>query len=1027
VLTVSKITANAAGYAEYLQGKAQPAGLGDYYLRDGERVEAPGRWVSGALVLLADAAQPVGGDELRSLLAVRHPDTGSPFRRAGGNGEAVAAIDATFSAPKSVSAAWAIADQGLREQIEQTHELAVDRAIAYSVGQVAMVRQRAGEHVFHVHAAGVIATSWRHSTARAVEGRAPDPQLHSHVLLHGALRREGRIAAIDSRMWFVHRREIAAAYRTELARELSKLGFQIQRATGRGGRYFELEGVPRALLDRWSGRHHQVQEAITARLETKQAALLALGTSEAPESRDAAQRLNALRRASRLTAAEDRYASWSTRVAKGQATHRDLDRQWAQTASAVGFERRQIDRLHSGAPELHPVDPKVVLEALTEFDATLERREAQAIVLERSAGVPIHESLDTLDQLVCDGELLVLDDGRYTTRQHRARELATVTLANRLAAARAPALPTELVALQARILEGELRRVGGTLSGEQRAALELACSDRRLVVIEGQAGTGKSTTLTAIARAHQSQGRQLIVTSTAALAAQTLAGEFAGAAVNATPYSTDALHHAIERGRVELCENVTVIHEEAALACTREQHRLLTAVELCGARLIEVGDPRQSQAVGAGGLWSRLQTAALKQRAHVELTRNVRAQDPADREAQAWFRAGQHDQAIRSYANRGLVTLTFDQRDAEDRALEAAHADRGAGKHTLVIAQSSNEHLDELNARAQAIRLQDGELGQHGLPVFGRPYSLHPGDRVQIRNSIKHSELGYLPNGSTATIVDIDPRMGAATIKLADGRHTTLNQRQIDQANVRLAYVQHPFPAQGQTTDSTHLIIAQNTTREGAYVALTRARQRTQIHASLQHLELDNHQDRLAALAERVSRDGPQVPSIDTPLAHEQQIVDQHTLSIDNPERPAEPDHQPEPQPIRAAHGEQRQRETAPEPTNPAAWLTVLGPQPNPADAERATWNRAAIAIERDRNAYNIDPAEPAALGPPPPPGQFQQRHEQRKAAEAVIDAIELLHPTDSNAHATLQERIINTPGLIPANHEQDRSPGWEP
>ena len=46
--TVAKITERAAGgYAEYLEGKAQPGELGDY-LRDGERVEAPGRWAAGA-------------------------------------------------------------------------------------------------------------------------------------------------------------------------------------------------------------------------------------------------------------------------------------------------------------------------------------------------------------------------------------------------------------------------------------------------------------------------------------------------------------------------------------------------------------------------------------------------------------------------------------------------------------------------------------------------------------------------------------------------------------------------------------------------------------------------------------------------------------------------------------------------------------------------------------------------------------------------------------------------------------------
>ena len=49
VLTVAKVTAAVAGsYAEYLEGKATAPELGDYYLKDGERVEAPGRWVSGA-------------------------------------------------------------------------------------------------------------------------------------------------------------------------------------------------------------------------------------------------------------------------------------------------------------------------------------------------------------------------------------------------------------------------------------------------------------------------------------------------------------------------------------------------------------------------------------------------------------------------------------------------------------------------------------------------------------------------------------------------------------------------------------------------------------------------------------------------------------------------------------------------------------------------------------------------------------------------------------------------------------------
>jgi conjugative relaxase-like TrwC/TraI family protein len=269
-------------------------------------------------------------------MAVRRPDTGEPLRRAGGSGEAVAALDATFSAPKSVSAIWAVADPDLRAEIERAHERAIDRAVGYSEERVAMIRQRIDQDtVLHAKPAGVIATSWRHTTARAVESRPPDPQLHSHVLLHGAVRRDGQIVAIDSRSWLVHRREVGAAYRTELARELNQLGFEIQRGTGRGERYFEIAGVPTALLDRWSSRHHQVQAAIRARLAEQEAALRAIAAGGGPDGHDAVERLALLKKTGQLAPAEERFMSTLTRSAKTPVTHRDLDEHWRATAGSI--------------------------------------------------------------------------------------------------------------------------------------------------------------------------------------------------------------------------------------------------------------------------------------------------------------------------------------------------------------------------------------------------------------------------------------------------------------------------------------------------------------------------------------------------------------------------------------------------------------------------------------------------------------------------------------------------------------------
>jgi conjugative relaxase-like TrwC/TraI family protein len=870
MLTVAKITrVSAQGYSEYLEGKARASELGDYYLRDGERVEAPGRWAGGASLFGIDPSRPVAGHELRAMMDVRRPDTDGPLRAAGAGGEAVAALDATFSAPKSVSAVWALAGPNLSDQIEQAHERAVDRALGYAVGQVPMLRRRVSrDTVIHEKATGVVATSWRHTTARSVDGALPDPQLHSHVLLHGAVRRGGKVMAIDSRSWLVHRREVGAAYRTELARELAGLGFGVQRGTGRGGRYFEIAGIPQELLDRWSSRHHQVQAAIQQRLDTQREMLAQAIVAGGPEGVEAAARLELLDATGLLSPREERLMVTATRSSKTPVTVTDLDTAWRRDANGIGFGRERVEVLRrQPQAELLAAGRREVLDGLTEFDAVFPARDARAVALERSAGAPIHDALERLRAMRSGDDILVLADrAGGTTREHRGRERAVVQLTQQLAERHVAPVPSKITAQQIELLDRELKSGGGRLSGEQRAAIELACGTQPLVVIEGHAGTGKSTTLTGIARAHVDAGRTIIVTSTAALAAERLAGDLTQAGVECDAYSTIRLATAVRDGRVELGPESTVIHDEAALASTREQLRLLEAVQESGARLIEVGDPGQNQPVGAAGLWNHIDTAVDDAGGRVELTVNQRAQNEHDRRDQARFRDGDAEHALRGYAARDRVHLQTDQQTAEDRALDAAQANRQAGLRTIVIAQTTNDQLDELNARAQAIRRQHHELGDKALPLPHRPYELHAGDEITVRRTLQHPEHGPLRNGTTARIHTATPN--GLELQLGDGKIVALNHAQAEQADLRLAYVQHPFPAQGITTDTSHLIVAEHATREGTYVALTRARQQTHIYAA--QVKGD---DPIVALTERVNRTEPDVPSINTPLAHENAIT----------------------------------------------------------------------------------------------------------------------------------------------------------
>jgi hypothetical protein len=127
-------------------------------------------------------------------------------------------------------------------------------------------------------------------------------------------------------------------------------------------------------------------------------------------------------------------------------------------------------------------------------------------------------------------------------------------------------------------------------------------------------------------------------------------------------------------------------------------------------------------------------------------------------------------------------------------------------------------------------------------------------------------------------------------VRLADGREGPFDRSLLDAAATRLAYVCHPFRAQGQTTDTTHVIATRLSTAEGSYVGLTRARSRTHVYAATDELELQPGAPRepaLATLAERLGRSVPEMPSIRVPLAHEQRVEREHTERTGTDPRPA--------------------------------------------------------------------------------------------------------------------------------------------
>ena len=256
MMSASSIGAGrGGGYARYLEGKTVAPERGDYYLTPGgELAEAPGNWLSAPDTLArlgVDPDAPVDGGDFIALMEGRHPGTGRWLRRAGADGSRGGGIDVTFSAPKSVSVVWALGDPWQREQIEAAHARAVERSVGYLRERVPVVRRRYGAEVIEEPAKDLIAAAYRHTTARGVSGAdAPDPQLHTHVVISGAVREDGRIVAVASRPVFRGAREVGAFYRSALAEDSRGRAIRSSRAPAATDATSRSQGSPRSCVTR---------------------------------------------------------------------------------------------------------------------------------------------------------------------------------------------------------------------------------------------------------------------------------------------------------------------------------------------------------------------------------------------------------------------------------------------------------------------------------------------------------------------------------------------------------------------------------------------------------------------------------------------------------------------------------------------------------------------------------------------------------------------------------------------------------
>jgi hypothetical protein len=116
-----------------------------------------------------------------------------------------------------------------------------------------------------------------------------------------------------------------------------------------------------------------------------------------------------------------------------------------------------------------------------------------------------------------------------------------------------------------------------------------------------------------------------------------------------------------------------------------------------------------------------------------------------------------------------------------------------------LIADASNKEIDRLNARAQHLRSERGELGAREIYLTDTHYPIREGDHVAFIAQHRPPRQPRVENGTRAEVTRIG-RNGTVTLTL-DGSEREITLEGKDTDSLRLAYAQHVYRQQGATVE----------------------------------------------------------------------------------------------------------------------------------------------------------------------------------------------------------------------------------
>ncbi len=819
--------------------EADRSRVDDYYLAEGSGLArrfgaSPGEGVTELVTL--------DGDGYEQWVAGRDPETGLSRGRLRQDGNAVRFVEITVNGPKT----WSLA-AALNPEVAMAYDAAQDRAAEQIIGWVgehATTRVGPRGRQVQVPVERIEAAVVRHYTSRA-----GDPHRHLHLQVNARVYAAGQWRGLHS---VGFRDSIEALNGIGHAAVMCDPGFR--GALASAGFTIEPDTGEVAELVPFVGAFSERAAQIGRNIDRYEAEWRTANPGQEPGP--------AVRR------------SWDRRAWKDARPDKvapkdgaELVRAWNQQLRDLGYRDLSSQPglpIVVGAPRVGEFDRDAAVESIlvrlgarrSAWNAADVRGQAEkaiaaaGLVVDRAVRTELAEDLTVRAVAACVPllhQVGVPDHVRSLTSTNVLRTEADIVA--RLAD-RASVPPGRAV----------LSPDAGTgLDELQRTAVTTLTSDAELVVIEGAAGAGKTTTLAVAKDVLAEQGRRLLVVTPTLKAAHVAAREVGTAGsvawlvhqhgfrwdsdgrwtrVAAAP-PPEAM---LGRGDLLLVDEAGMLDQDTARA-------LLTVADEIGARIALVGDRHQLPAVGRGG---GLDLAArwVSPDAHVDLDVAHRFADPEYAAISLALRTGSPTYARQGASGsegpgevweallRRRHILIYPSEAERTQALAQLAADATHGRHGghdgMRMMADTREQAAVLNGAIRDRLVAAGHVEDTHTLATDAGERLGVGDRVATRRNDR--DLG-VSNRATWTI----------TAVRADGSLTLRGQCATDLRTlpagyarnyVELSYATSVYGAQGETTHTGHLMLGEHTSAASAYVAMTRGR-----HHNVAHLVAEDEAD----------------------------------------------------------------------------------------------------------------------------------------------------------------------------------------